>query len=157
MAALADTPTVTRLLLVNTAVLACVFVFLAVSPAPVTFPDDAWETALLAKGAALLLAANVLATRLGATAGATPRRGRRVDTQTDALLWLREYEHFHVTAADGIIGIVDEVLGDRDGNPIGFVVADGWLATRRFLILLHEVEHVDECRRTVAVRTRQWP
>jgi len=32
---------------------------------------------------------------------------------------------------EGVIGIVDEVIGTRDGEPIGLLVVDGWFGARR--------------------------
>ena len=54
------TPT-SRALVVNVLVLGAVFVMLAVSPAPVSFPESAWETMLLIAGAVALLLVNALA------------------------------------------------------------------------------------------------
>ncbi|HEY7795725.1 MAG TPA: PRC-barrel domain-containing protein [Gaiellaceae bacterium] len=131
-------------------VLLAVFVFLAVSPAPVAFPDHHWEILLLlAGGAALLLADLALATPARAERAA---RGRRALTDTDELAHLRGYGHFHVVAPDGVIGIVDEILGDRDGRPLAVVVMDGWFGGRRFLVPLTDVEAVDEARRQLVLR-----
>jgi hypothetical protein len=47
---------------------------------------------------------------------------------------MRRYEHSDVIDHTRVIGIVDEVLGDHAGVPTAFVVADGWLDARRFLL-----------------------
>jgi hypothetical protein len=148
MAALAHTPTITRLLLVNTSVLLIVFIFLALTPAPVTFPESSWETALLAKGGLLLLAANIAAARLGT---AKLPRGPRPNTSSEPLVRMREYEHHHVLAPEGVIGIVDEVIGDRDGEPVGLLVVDGWFGARRCFVPLNDVRQVDDIARTISI------
>jgi len=147
MAALATTPTTSRLLLINSAAILAVFLFLAISPAPVTFPDRAWEGALLLKGAALLLAANLVVVRHGA--GTRPH-GATAATETPPLIRMRRYEHYDVVDHTGVIGIVDEVLGDHAGVPTAFVVVDGWLDARRFLLPLSGVEAIDDAKRTIA-------
>jgi hypothetical protein len=141
MAALAHVP-IPRLLLVDASVILAVFVFLAVTPAPVMFPDDVWETALLLKGGALLLAANVVAVRL--RSDSKPRRGPRANMSTDALVDMRRYEHYFVCTPDGVIGIVDQVIGDRRGRPLGLVVVEGWFGSRRFLVPLSDIREIRE-------------
>lgn len=148
MAALATTPTTSRLLLINSAAILAVFLFLAISPAPVTFPDRAWEGALLLKGAALLLAANLVVVRLGA--GTRPH-GTRATTETSPLVRMRRYEHYDVVDNTGVIGIVDEVLGDHTGVPAAFVVVDGWLGARRFLLPLSAIDAIDDAQRMISV------
>lgn len=155
MAALAQAPMITRVLLVNATVLAGVFLLLAVTPAPVTFPEDHWETALLLKGAAILLAANILALHLGSPAAPKPKRGRRVETASDTLVEMRSLEHFHVASPDGVIGVVDEVICDSGGKPIGLLVCDGWFAARRFLVPLTEILEVDPAERTILIVDRR--
>jgi hypothetical protein len=149
MAALAQVPTITRLLLVNTSVLLIVFIFLAITPAPVTFPEDSWETTLLAAGGLLLLAANIAAAR----PRAEPRgpRGPRPNTSSDALLQMREYEHHRVHVPEGVIGIVDEVIGDRDGEPIGLLVVDGWFGSRRCFVPVTDIREIDNPARTISI------
>ena len=149
MAALANAPTTTRLLLVNTSVLLIVFIFLALTPAPVTFPESSWETALLVKGGLLLLAANIAAARLG-TASKLPR-GPHPNTSSEPLVRMREYEHHHVLAPEGVIGIVDEVIGDRDGEPVGLLVVDGWFGAQRCFVPLSDVRQIDDAARTISI------
>jgi hypothetical protein len=149
MAALAHAPTITRLLLVNTSVLLIVFIFLALTPAPVTFPENSWETALLAKGGLLLLAANIAAARLGT--GSKPPRGPRPNTSSEQLVRMREYEHHHVLAPEGVIGVVDEVIGDRDGEPVGLLVVDGWFGARRCFVPLNDIRQIDDIARTISI------
>ena len=148
MAALATTPTTSRLLLINSAAILAVFLFLAITPAPVTFPDRPWEGALLLKGAALLLAANVVVVRLGAK---TRPHGTTAATATPPLVRMRRYEHYDVVDQTGVIGIIDEVLGDHAGVPAAFVVVDGWLGARRFLLPLSGIEAIDDAKRTISV------
>ena len=148
MAALAPTPALSRLLLINGAAILAVFLFLAISPAPVTFPDRAWEGALLLKGAALLLAANAIVVRLGV--GTRPH-GTLAATATSPLVRMRRYEHYDVADHTGVIGIVDEVLGDHAGVPAAFVVVDGWLGARRFLLPLSAIDAIDDAHRTISV------
>jgi hypothetical protein len=149
MAALANAPTTTRLLLVNTSVLLIVFIFLALTPAPVTFPESSWETALLVKGGLLLLAANIAAARLGTASKLA--RGPRPNTSSEPLVRMREYEHHHVLAPEGVIGIVDEVIGDRDGEPVGLLVVDGWFGARRCFVSLDDVRQIDQIGRTISI------
>jgi hypothetical protein len=148
MAALASTPTIGRLLLINGMAILAVFTFLALSPAPVTFPDGAWEGALLLKGAAILLGANVLVGRLGS---GTHRRGTVENIASDPLLRMRALEHYEVIDASGVIGVVDEVIGDAAGIPAGFVVVDGWFGARRFLVPLSEVDSIDHVERAISI------
>jgi len=157
MAALAQAPTTTRLMLMNGLVLLGVFLFLAVTPAPVTFPENPWETALLIFGAALLLAANVLAVRVGGLTRERPKRGRRANTTSAALMEMHPYEHFHVAAPDGTIGVVAEVIGDRDGQPVGLLVAEGWFPGTHFLVSLDEISRIDDTEQTVFVRESNAP
>jgi hypothetical protein len=148
MAALASTPTISRLLLVNSAAILAVFTFLALSPAPVTFPDRAWEGALLLKGAAILLAANVVVGRLGSV-----RRphGTAANTASDPLVRMRQLEHYEVLDDSGVIGVVHEVIGDTAGMPAGLVVVDGWFGARRFLVPLRAVDAIDDTERTISI------
>jgi hypothetical protein len=149
MAVLAQVP-ISRLLLVNTSVLLAVFLFLAITPAPVTFPEDAWETALLLKGGLLLLAANVAALRLRGEP--KPRRAPHRQASTDALVGLRAYEDYYVQTSEGVIGIVDEAIGNRQGDPIGLlVVKHRWFKSRRWLIPLTDVRAIDDPDRTITI------
>lgn len=138
-----------RLALVNAAVGIGVFVILAISPAPVTFPSSHWEALLLLGGALVLFLAN--AAVAAAAAASAVQRGRAAETETVELQRLREYEHFHVTTREGVIGTVAEVLGGRDGHPIGLVVADGWFGARRFLVPLDDIVGASTERREVTV------
>ena len=150
MAALAQIP-ISRLLFVNTSVLLLVFLFLAITPAPVTFPEDPWQTALLLKGGVLLLAANVAAVRLRSEP--RPRRGPRANTSSDALVGLHRLEHHHVRTPEGVIGTVDEVIGDWRGQPVGLLVVDGWFKTRRCLVPLTDIREIDDPARTITITT----
>lgn len=144
-------PNLWRLGLANAVLLVLVFIFLAASPAPVTFPTSHWEVILLGIAAAVMLAMNLLITE--AEVGADVRRGRRAETDSDALAGLREFEHFNVVARDGTIGIVAQVLGDRDGEPVGLLVEDGWWGSRRFFVPLDAVRRVDSKTREIHVET----
>jgi hypothetical protein len=158
MAALADPLTTGRLLFLNASVLAAVFLLLAVTPAPVTFPDGHWETMLLLKGAVILLASNILAVHIASNTKAKARPRHRVDTAGEALLALAELEHYHVAAAEGgLIGVVDEILGDRNGHPLALVVSDGWFRSRRFLVPLHDLSDVDRAQRMIVVSAYSRP
>ena len=146
------------LALANAAILVAVFVILAITPAPVTFPGDHWEAILLLAGGLLLLAGNALAAALGAAAAVD--RSRHVADENDTMQRLRHYEHFIVYDADGILGTVDEMLPDPSGEPLGFVVAAGWFGGRRFFVLLNAVGDVDIAAREITLRpprTRPMP
>ena len=149
MAALAQAPTISRLLLVNASVLLILFIFLAVTPAPVTFPEGAWETTLLLSGGLALLAANIAAARLDGDS--KPRHVVRPDTSSEALEAMREYEHYHVLTPEGVVGIVDEVIGDRDAEPVGLLVVDGWFKSRRYLIPSDDIRAIDDTARTISI------
>jgi PRC-barrel domain protein len=148
MAALASTPTIGRLLVVNGVAMLAVFTFLALSPAPVAFPDGAWEGALLFKGGVILLIANVLVSRLGSRAHS---RGTAVETASDPLLRMRRFEQYEVIDHSGVIGVVDEVMGDATGVPAGLIVVDGWFGARRFLVPFSDVDAIDDAERTISV------
>src|SRR3712207_3146823 len=63
-------PNLWRLAVANGAMLFVVFIFLAASPAPVTFPTSHWEVMLLLVAGAATLAANILITEVeGSTDG----------------------------------------------------------------------------------------
>ena len=147
MAALVPAPTLSRLLLLNGVAIVAVFCFLAWSPAPVTFPDRAWEGALLVKGAVILLLANVVVARLGATRA----RGAPADDSTDALVRMRRFEHYDVVDETGVVGVVDETLGDRDGVPVAMVVVAGRFRAHRYLVPLRDIVSIDERLREVSV------
>jgi hypothetical protein len=150
MTALVHRLSMTRQLAIQSTVLLGVFVLLAATPAPVTFPDGPWEAALLAKGAVALLVANLVVTRFDAVRATRTRAARRVSTTT-RLTQLRAYEHFHVARPDGVIGVVDEVLGDQDGEAQALVVTDGWFGRRRFLVPLADIRGIDAAERTIIV------
>jgi hypothetical protein len=150
MAALAPTPALGRLLLLNGAAIVAVFFFLAWSPAPVTFPTGPWEGALLAKGAAVLLVANVVVVR-----GRIRRpHGATADAPSDALVRMRRYEHYEVLDESGVIGLVDETLGDRTGVPVAMVVVCGGFRARRFVVPLRDILAIDDRLRQVSVADR---
>jgi hypothetical protein len=148
MAALAHVP-ISRLLLINTSVLLAVFLFLAITPAPVTFPEGAWETLLLLSGGVALLAANIAAARLRSEA--KTRRGPRPNTSGEALVEMRHLEHHHVQTPQGVIGIVDEVIGDRAGDPVGLLVVEGWFGSRRALVPLSDIREINDPARTITI------
>jgi hypothetical protein len=139
-----------RLALANAVIGAAVFVVLAASPAPVTFPSSHWEALLLLAGALILIVANGLIGGVGAATAL--QRGRAAEADSPELTRLREYEHFHVLDGEGVIGTVAEVLGDRDGRPAALVVEDGWFAARRFVVPLDAVVYVDHDGRQLRLR-----
>ncbi len=139
-----------RLALANVAVGIAVFVILAVSPAPVTFPSTHWEAVLLVGGALVLLLANGFVA--AAAAASEIRRVREADQESAELHRLRDYEYFHVTTPEGVIGVLAEVLANREGEPAGLVVADGWFGARRFLVPVDDVVGVSTARREVQLR-----
>ncbi|HYH62662.1 MAG TPA: hypothetical protein VD766_12415, partial [Solirubrobacterales bacterium] len=113
-----------RALVVNVMVLAAVFVVLAVSPAPVSFPESAWETALLAIAAVALLLVNALVSPMPRTASRAPRAARMPpdDRALEVFLACVDYE---IIDADESAGIVSDVLVTRDGGILGLAVRDG--------------------------------
>jgi membrane protein YdbS with pleckstrin-like domain len=135
--------------LVNACVLVVVFVVLAVSPAPVTFPSSHWEAIILGAGAAVMLLANALVASVGAATEA--RRARPTRTDTAELRELRWYEDFEVVTQEEVLGVVAEVLGDRHGTPAALLVQYGWLGAHRFLVPLDDVRDVDEAARVITV------
>jgi len=148
MAALAQIH-IPRLLLINTSVLLAVFVFLAITPAPVTFPDGVWESLLLLGGGVAVLATNIAAAR--PRAEAKRKRGPRPKTSSEALVEMRHLEDHHVQTPEGVIGIVDEVIGDRDGKPVGLLVVEGWFGSRRALVPLSDIREVNDDARTITI------
>lgn len=144
-----------RYMLIQAVVLLLVFVVLAVTPAPVTFPNGPWEVVLLVKGAAALLLADLLlmgvARKEVARQEVTRRRtrARAMDRQT-ALEWSR-IGHYHVVEANGVVGLVDEVLAGRDGTPQSLVVSDGWFGRRRFVVPLDDLRSVNDAERTITI------
>ena len=149
MAAPANTPTLGRLLLVNGAAIVAVFCFLALTPAPVTFPDSAWESALLLTGAALLLMPGVLVARVGD--GIAHPSGARTNVASDPLVRMRWYEHYDVVDETGVIGIVDQTIGDPTGRPVGLIAVEDWSSARRFFVPLREIHEIDDEQRTISV------
>jgi len=156
MIALAHRPGLGRFVLIQGTVLLGVFVVLAVTPAPVTFPDGPWETALLLKGAVALLLANAFVLQLRASSP-RPRSSTDVRYQDpqqflDALTESVDYE----VCADGqTIGVVHEVVATRDGSIVGFVVVQGWLGRRRFMVTLDEVQSFDHSSRLLEVSSAE--
>jgi hypothetical protein len=136
----------------SVAALVVVFVFLAVSPAPVTFPDHHWELLLLLAGGAALLAANLILACGPLPARRRPSR-RAASAAADAgeVAELRRYEHFHVVTPDGVLGVVSEALADREGRSPALVVSTGWFGTGRFLVPLDDVVAIDEAARELCV------
>jgi hypothetical protein len=126
-----------------------VFVFLAVTPAPVTFPDSAWEAALLLKGAIVLLAVNAWlllreapAVRRVLADAPTPANVVAYDSLTGCI-------DYHVIVGDETLGIVEDLPLARDGVISGILVSQGWLRARRVLVQLDEVRRIDHDSRVV--------
>ncbi len=156
MIALTHRPAAGRYLLIQAAVLLGVFVVLAVTPAPVTFPDGPWEIILLLKGAAALLLTNILLIGIVRRHEEKDRiTAQSMDKET-ALKW-RRINHYEVMAAEGVIGVVDDVLATRDGTPTAIVISDGWFGRRRFLVPLDELRSIDTDERTITIQDRRSP
>lgn len=151
MVALAHRPGLGRFVMIQGTVLLGVFVVLAVTPAPVTFPDGPWE-ALLLKGAVALLLANAFVLQLKASA---PRSHTSRDVLYQAphqsLDVLTESVDYEVRADGRAIGVVDQVVATRDGSVVGLVVVQGWFGRRRFMVTLDEVQSFDHSSRLVEV------
>lgn len=135
-------------LLLQTVVVLCVFLLLAVTPAPVTFPSGPWEAVLLLKGAAALIAANLILTSAG----------RGVDHDRGAAPgWLgkasnpHRFDHYHVVDEMERAGVVDEVVVNRGGKPTALIVARGWWKQQRFVVGLDQVRVVDDSARTIII------
>lgn len=142
-----------RYVLIQAGVLLGVFVVLAVTPAPVTFPDGPWEVVLLLKGAAALLLTDLLLIGL---ASKQKEAGRRPALAMDGELareW-RRIGHYHVVESGGVVGVVDEVMADRSGTPRGLIVSDGWFGRQRSLVPLDQLVSIDEDERTVTIAAR---
>ena len=138
--------------LANVAIALAVFVILALSPAPVHFPGTHWEAVLLAIGALVLLVSNgVIA---AAAAAAAVQRGRAAADDSVALQELRACEHFHVVTDEGVVGVVDEVIAARDGQPAGLVVGSGWLRSRRSFVPLEDIVSVRADARELVIVDR---
>jgi hypothetical protein len=142
-----------RYVLIQAAVLLGVFVVLAVTPAPVTFPDGPWEVVLLLKGAAALLVTDLLLIGVARRQDGRSRGEVRTMDSESALEWAR-IGHFHVVQADRVIGVVDEVVADRSGIPRALIASEGWFGRRRFLVPLDELYAIDRDERTVTVEHR---
>ena len=156
MIALAHRPGLGRFVMIQGTVLLGVFVVLAVTPAPVTFPDGPWETALLLKGAVALLLANafVLQLRASTQCPRTSTDVRYPDPQ-QSLDVLTESVDYEVCADGQSIGVVDEVVATRDGSVVGLVVVQGWFGRRRFMVTLDEVQSFDHSSRLVEVSSAE--
>ena len=144
-------PGVWRLVLLNSIAIAAIFVVLAASPAPVHFPSTHWEALLLACAAAVFLAANVVLA--GAAVARSIERGRQAKTDTGTLTTLRACEHFDVIADDGWIGIVDEVMANREGEDEILIVTHGWFGARGFYIPVSDVSSTDEVNKTIRLKS----
>jgi hypothetical protein len=141
-----------RLVLVQATVLVIVFLVLAITPAPVTFPTGTWELVLLLKGAAALLLTDVLLS--GASGGKHTTSFRQLTTRlVRAVSSPHRLDHYHVRDAGGTIGIVEEVLVDRQQISRAIVVAHGWACRHRFVVDMDDVRAVDHEARTVIVKT----
>lgn len=137
---------------VQAGILFCVFVVLAVTPAPVTFPDGPWELAFLLKAAVALLVADVVL--VGITEGRRRTKSRVRPLDEGTVLELRRLGHYHLVDSHGVVGVVDQVIADRDGVPRALIVSDGWLFQRRFLVPLDELRSIDDIERTITVDDR---
>lgn len=142
-----------RYVLIQAAVLLGVFVVLAVTPAPVTFPDGAWEVVLLLKGAAALLLTDLLLIGVARREESRSRSSVRAVDSESAREWSR-VGHYDVVDSGGVVGLVDEVIADRSGTPRVLIVSDGWFGRRRFLVPLNELRSIDEGERTVTIEDR---
>jgi len=140
-----------RALVVNVMVLAAVFVVLAVSPAPVSFPESAWETALLTIGAVALLLVNALVFPTPRTASRAPLTAHMPpdDRVLEEFLACVDYE---IIDADETAGIVSEVLVTRDGVILGLAVQHGLLRMRRYVVTLDQIHSFDHAARTIYLR-----
>jgi hypothetical protein len=138
-----------RLVLIQATVLVIVFLVLAITPAPVTFPNGTWELVLLLKGAGALLLTDVI---LGGASG--DKHTIPVRHVTSRLLRgasnPHRLDHYHVQDTSGTIGIVEEVLADRQDAHRAIVVTGG-SARHRFLINIEELQRVDHDERTITV------
>jgi hypothetical protein len=141
-----------RVVLIQATVLVVVFLALAITPAPVTFPTGTWEVVLLLKGAAALLLTDVILR--GAWRDThTPSFGDVTARLVRAASSAHPLDHYHVQDANGTIGIVEEVLVDRQHISRAIVVAHGWARGHRFVVDIDDVRAVDHDARTVTVTT----
>lgn len=152
---LAHRPGPGRYVLIQATVLVCVFLLLAVTPAPVTFPSGPWEVALLLKGAAALLLTDVILAGLTRDRARKPRGTVKVRGSSAELTRANRLGHYHVQDSEGVIGLVDEVIGDRLGVPQALVVTSGWFGRRRFLVGLDELRSIDHEERTIGIENRR--
>ena len=135
---------------VNVMVLGAVFVFLAVSPAPVSFPESPWETGLLATGAVALLLVNALLIR---PTRDVPRAPVAAHTPPDekVLDLYSSFVDYEVVDGEHVVGITDEVLVTRDGRIVALSVKHGFLRTRRFAVTPDEIRSLDHANRAIYV------
>ena len=139
-----------RHVLIQAAVLLGVFIVLAVTPAPVTFPDGPWEVVLLLKGAAALLLTDLLLIGDARREDARSRSPARA-MDSESVSECSRIGHHHVIESGLVVGVVDEVIADRGGVPRALIVSDGWLGRRRFLVPLDELASIDQEERTVTI------
>jgi uncharacterized integral membrane protein len=139
-----------RYVLIQATVLLFVFIVIAVTPAPVTFPQGPWEIVLLLKGAVALLLADLLLVGVARNDVQIGRSRARAMEREIALEWSR-IGHYHVVEQEAVVGVVEEVIADRGGTPKGVIVTDGWFGRRRFLVPLDELRSIDGEERTVTV------
>ncbi len=104
---------------------------------------------MLAGAAALILLGNLMI--VGEAVAGYVERGRQAKTGTPRLAQLRRAEHFDVYSDGGLIGIVDEVIGDRHEAEV-LIVATGWFGATRFDVPAEAVSAVDERNRVVRIR-----
>ena len=150
MMALAHTRSRGRYVLIQAVVLLLVFMVMAVTPAPVTFPEGPWEVVLLVKGAVALLLADLVLFGVARNDVRTGRsRVRSMDREV-ALDWSRIGD-YHVVEQEAVLGVVEDVIADRSGTPKGLIVSHGWFGRRRFLVPLDELRSIDGTERTVTV------
>jgi hypothetical protein len=155
MMVLADRPRPGRYVLAQAAVLLAVFVVLAVTPAPVTFPSGPWEVVLLLKGAAAVLLTDILLSGLAGVRARRPRSTAAAGARPVRSGDMAGLGHYHVQDSTGVVGIIDEVIGDRIGSPRALVVTDGWFGRRRFLVRVDELRAVDHEARTITIEDVQ--
>ncbi len=145
-------PGLWQLVAINSIAIIVTFVVLAASPAPVHFPSTHWEALMLAGAAVLILLGNLLI--VGAAVARHVERGRRARTETPRLAQLRRAQYFDVYSDDSVVGIVDEVVSDRDGRAEVLIVTTGWFGATRFYVPAEAVTAVDERNRVVRIRER---
>jgi hypothetical protein len=67
--------------------------------------------------------------------------------------WLSECEGFRVYEDDCSLGVVDEIIRDRDGHPLSLSVRYGTFVLHRKLVSLADVREVVPSKTTIVVST----